>query len=48
MMGADIATLPMSVISELLKHYKTREGMEKFMGDVVPEYSSLLKDPAGK
>ncbi len=46
MVGADIATLPMSVISELLKHFKTREGMEKFIGDVVPEYRSLLKGPA--
>ncbi len=42
--GADIATLPMVVIEELLSHYKTREGMQKFTGDVVPEYKALFKD----
>jgi transaldolase len=42
--GADIATLPMVVIEELLSHYKTREGMQKFTGDVVPEYKDLFKD----
>ena len=41
--GADIATLPFNVIEGLLSHYKTREGMEKFMRDVVPEYKDLLK-----
>ncbi len=44
LVGADIATLPINVISDLLKHDKTREGMEKFMGDVVPEYRGLLED----
>jgi transaldolase len=42
--GADIATLPMVVIEELLSHYKTREGMQKFTRDVVPEYKALFKD----
>ncbi len=41
--GADIATLPFNVIEGLLSHYKTREGMEKFTRDVVPEYKDLLK-----
>lgn len=42
--GADIATLPLVVIEQLLSHYKTREGMQKFTSDVVPEYESLFKD----
>ena len=41
--GADIATLPFNVIEGLISHYKTREGMEKFTRDVVPEYKDLLK-----
>jgi len=39
--GADIATLPFYVIKELLMHYKTQEGMKRFMDDVVPEYAGL-------
>ena len=42
--GADIATLPLVVIEQLLSHYKTREGMQKFTSDVVPEYEALFKD----
>ena len=41
--GAHIATLPFQVISELLTHDKTIEGMEKFTKDIVPEYAQLLK-----
>lgn len=41
--GADIATLPFNVIEGLLSHYKTREGMERFTRDVVPEYKDLLR-----
>jgi len=44
LVGADIATLPINVIGDLLKHNKTREGMEKFMDDIVPEYRGLLED----
>jgi transaldolase len=40
--GADIATLPMSVIEELLIHSKTAEGMKGFIKDIVPEYRDLL------
>lgn len=42
--GADIATLPFSVIEELLIHYKTMEGMNKFIKDVVPEYEKIFKE----
>ncbi|MBD3312822.1 transaldolase [Candidatus Woesearchaeota archaeon] len=41
--GADIATLPFDVIKQLLVHHKSREGMEKFTKDVIPEYVKLTK-----
>ncbi len=41
LVGADIATIPYSVIRDMLKHYKTYEGMEKFTADIVPEYAEL-------
>ncbi|MEF8847563.1 MAG: transaldolase family protein [Candidatus Thermoplasmatota archaeon] len=41
--GADVATLPYKVISKLLIHYKTQEGMKRFTEDVVPEYAELTK-----
>ncbi|MEK6888828.1 MAG: transaldolase family protein [Nanoarchaeota archaeon] len=40
--GADIATMPLSVIEQLVKHYKTREGMKRFTEDIVPEYAKLV------
>ena len=40
--GADIATLPMNVIEELLIHNKTIEGMKGFIKDIIPEYRDLL------
>ena len=43
LVGADIATLPINVIGDLMKHCKTIEGMKSFMADVVPEYADLLK-----
>jgi len=42
--GADIATLPYGVIMQLLVHFKTLEGMEKFTDDIVPEYAELSRD----
>jgi transaldolase len=41
--GADIATLPLYVIKDLVSHYKTREGMEKFIADVLPEYVEITR-----
>ena len=41
--GADIATVPLSVIKKLLEHYKTLEGMKKFTKDVVPEYAKVVR-----
>jgi len=41
--GADIATLPLYVINDLVSHHKTREGMEKFIADVLPEYVEITR-----
>ncbi len=41
--GAHIATLPLEVISDLLIHDKTLEGMRLFTEDVVPEYAQFLE-----
>jgi transaldolase len=43
LVGAHIATLPFGVISKLLLHEKTMEGMQKFTDDIVPEYAELLE-----
>lgn len=42
--GADIATLPFSVLESLFKHKKTREGMRDFTKDIVKEYERVVKD----
>jgi len=41
--GADIATMPFSVIEKLVIHPKTVEGMKKFTGDIVPEYAEVIE-----
>lgn len=41
--GADIATLPLSVIQSLLVHHQTTEGMERFVKDIIPEYGDLVR-----
>jgi transaldolase len=41
LVGAHIATLPFSVIQDMLKHHKTCEGMALFTADIVPEYEKL-------
>jgi len=42
--GADIATLPLYVIKEMLVHLKTQEGMKSFTKDIVPEYADMIND----
>ena len=39
--GADIATLPLFVMKQLLEHPKTREGMRQFTKDIVPIYAKV-------
>ena len=41
--GVDIATIPFHVVKEMISHYKTREGMKKFLEDVVEEYKEIFK-----
>jgi transaldolase len=41
--GADIATLPLSLIESLMAHPKTREGMELFKQGILQEYADLTK-----
>ena len=41
--GANIATVPFSVIKRLLQHKKTSEGMKGFVKDIVPEYRKVVK-----
>ena len=41
LIGADIATLPFSVIQKMAQHEKTYEGMKHFTQDIVPEYAKL-------
>ncbi len=43
LVGAHIATLPFSVIRDMLKHEKTYEGIDLFTRDIVPEYVQMLK-----
>jgi len=42
-LGVDIATLPFSVLREMMRHSKTLEGMRNFTADVVPSYEELFK-----
>ena len=42
MVGADIATVPWSVIAQLLHHEKTVEGVLGFTADIVPEYKEVI------
>ena len=44
--GADIATVPFSVIRQMVEHKKTVEGMNAFVKDVVPEYRNLFDELA--
>jgi transaldolase len=46
--GADIATIPFSVLRGLLRHPKTFEGMRNFVADVVDEYRGFFKSTAEK
>ena len=43
LVGADIATVPFKVISTLLEHHKSVEGMKGFVKDIVPEYKGILR-----
>jgi len=42
--GVEIATIPFNIIEEMVKHYKTMEGMRNFTKDVIPEYEALFRE----
>ncbi|RLE11905.1 transaldolase [Candidatus Aerophobetes bacterium] len=42
--GAHIATIPFSVIKEMMQHPKTEEGIKLFTRDVVPEYRKIFEE----
>jgi len=41
--GADIATLPFDTLKSLIIHPGTQDGIDSFTGDLVPEYTAILK-----
>ena len=41
LIGVDIATMPFSLLKELVRHDKTIEGMKGFTKDVVKEYQKI-------
>jgi len=43
--GADVATVPFAVLSQLLRHPKTHAGMKAFVADVVEEYRAFFSTP---
>ncbi len=43
LIGADIATIPFSVLNEMIHHHKTFEGLKAFTNDIVPEYEKLFE-----
>ena len=42
-MGVDIATIPFTVIEEMITHYKTEEGIKHFTKDIVEEYRAIFE-----
>ncbi|MBI1970009.1 transaldolase [Candidatus Woesearchaeota archaeon] len=40
--GAHIATVPFYVLRQMLEHQKTREGMETFTRDTLPQYREVI------
>ncbi len=41
--GADIVTIPLSVLKELIKSSKTTEGMKDFKRDIIDEYKAIFQ-----
>lgn len=42
--GADIATIPLYAIKQMLIHDKTQEGMRSFIKDIVPNYKKMIDE----
>ena len=43
LVGAQVATIPFSVMRGMASHHKTVEGMKAFTADIVPEYARLFE-----
>jgi transaldolase len=41
-LGVHIATLPLTVLTEMIQHEKTVEGIKSFTADIVPVYAKLF------
>ncbi len=41
LVGAQISTLPLSILKDMVRHPKSIEGMAKFIEDIVPDYELL-------
>jgi transaldolase len=42
-LGVDIATIPFSILKDMIQHYKTVEGVKNFTADIVPAYEKLFE-----
>jgi len=42
-LGVHIATLPLTVLTEMIQHAKTVEGIKSFTADIVPVYEKLFE-----
>ncbi|MFP6655459.1 MAG: transaldolase family protein [Myxococcota bacterium] len=42
LVGADLATMPFSVLRSMIEHKQTIAGMRAFTDDIVPEYAALF------
>ena len=42
--GADIVTMPLYVLKQMIQHYKTLEGIKAFTADIVPSYAELFEE----
>lgn len=42
-LGVDIATIPFSILKDMIQHYKTVEGVKSFTADIVPAYEKLFE-----
>jgi len=42
-LGVHIATIPFTVLKDMIQHYKTMEGLKSFTADIVPAYEKLFE-----
>ncbi len=42
-MGVHVATIPFNVLKDMIRHYKTEEGVKSFTADIVPSYEKVFE-----